>query len=191
MIRQFISNINTKKGLVKNNRFKVYMSIPTGLGIDYKNSSDLSLLCESTELPGKVLQTADVKIYGPTYKIPYQKQYSEITFNFLCTNQGNERQIFDKWIEYIMPNETNNMRFPRGTDGLSGYLTEIYIIQYDDYSISESKGLQEIDDGESLKEIKLIDAFPIGYSAQGLNWGDDGFIRLAVQFSYRRFIEIK
>ena len=190
MLRQFISNIYTKKGLVKNNRFKVYMSIPAGLGIDYKNSSDLSLLCESTELPGKTLQTADVKVYGPTYKIPYQKQYSEITFNFFCTNTGNERQIFDKWIEYIMPNETNNMRFPRGTDGLSGYLTEITIRQYNDYSTSEVKALEEIDDGDLLKKIQLIDAFPVGYAAQGLNWGDDGFIRLAVQFSYRRFIEI-
>jgi len=189
MLRQFISNIYTKKGLVKNNRFKVYMSIPAGLGIDYKNSSDLSLLCESTELPGKTLQTADVKVYGPTYKIPYQKQYSEITFNFFCTNTGNERQIFDKWIEYIMPNETNNMRFPRGTYGLSGYLTEITIRQYNDYSTSEVKALEEIDDGDLLKKIQLIDAFPIGYSSQGLNWGDDGFIRLAVQFSYRRFIE--
>jgi len=190
MLRQFISNIYTKKGLVKNNRFKVYMTIPAALGIDYKNSSDLSLLCESTELPGKTLQTADVKIYGPTYKIPYQKQYAEINFNFFCTNDGNERQIFDKWIEYIMPNETNNMRFPRGTDGLSGYLTEITIRQYNDYSTSEVKALEEIDDGDLLKKIQLIDAFPIGYSSQGLNWGDDGFIRLAVQFSYRRFIEI-
>lgn len=190
MLRQFISNIYTKKGLVKNNRFKVYMTIPAELGIDYKNSSDLSLLCESTELPGKTLQTADVKIYGPTYKIPYQKQYAEINFNFFCTNDGNERQIFDKWIEYIMPNETNNMRFPRGTDGLSGYLTEITIRQYNDYSTSEVKALEEIDDGDLLKKIKLIDAFPTGYSAQGLNWGDDGFIRLTVQFSYRRFIEI-
>jgi hypothetical protein len=189
MIREFISNIEGKKGLSKNNRFKVNMVIPAAIAVDYR-SSDLSLLCESTELPGKTLNTADVKVYGPTYKIPYQKQYSEINFNFLCTNNGNERRIFDRWIEYIMPSQTNNMRFPKGTDGLSGYLTQIEIVQYNDYSTSESKGLEESDNGELLKKIQLIDAFPLGYSAQALNWGDDGFLRLTVQFSYRRFIEI-
>ena len=190
MLRQFISNIDVKRGLVKNNRFKVYMTIPAALGIDSKNRSSLSLLCESTDLPGKTLNTADVKVYGPTYKIPYQKQYAEINFNFLCTNAGNERQIFDRWIEYIMPNETNNMRFPRGTDGLGGYLTEVIIEQFDDYSSSEANGLEDADDGVVIKRIQLVDAFPIGYSAQGLNWGDDGFLRLTVQFCYRRFIEL-
>jgi hypothetical protein len=192
MIREFISNIEGKKGLAKNNRFQVNMVIPAAIAVNY-DSRDLSLLCESTELPGKTLNTADVKVYGPTYKIPYQKQYAEINFNFLCTNNGNERQIFDKWIEYIMPSQTNNMRFPRGTNGLGGegYLTQIYIEQYNDYSVSEAKGLEDTDNGELLKHIQLIDAFPLGYSAQALNWGDDGFLRLTVQFSYRRFIELK
>jgi hypothetical protein len=185
MIREFISNINSKNGLVKNNRFRVNMNIPSSIGVSY-GTNDLSLLCESTELPGKVLQTADVKVYGPSYKIPYQKQYAEINFNFLCTNDGNERRIFDRWIEEIMPNETNNMRFPRGTDGVSGYLTRIEVIQYNDVSYSEDPK----DIGQVLKQIQLIDAFPTGYSAQALNWGDDGFLRLTVQFSYRRFIEI-
>lgn len=192
MLREFITHIDRKNGLVKNNRFQVNMVIPAAITVDYK-SKDLSLLCESTELPGKTLNTADVKVYGPTYKIPYQKQYAEINFNFLCTNNGNERQIFDKWIEYIMPSQTNNMRFPRGTNGLGGegYLTQIYIEQYNDYSVSEAKGLEDTDNGELLKHIQLIDAFPLGYSAQALNWGDDGFLRLTVQFSYRRFIELK
>ena len=192
MLREFIANIERKNGLVKNNRFKVNMDIPAAIAVDYR-SRDLSLLCESTELPGKTLNTADVKVYGPTYKIPYQKQYAEINFNFLCTNNGNERRIFDTWIEYIMPSQTNNMRFPRGTNGLGGegYLTQIYIEQYSDYSVSEAKGLEDTDNGELLQHIQLIDAFPLGYSAQALNWGDDGFLRLTVQFCYRRFIEIK
>ena len=30
----------------------------------------LSLQCESAELPGRTIGTADVKIYGPTFKVP-------------------------------------------------------------------------------------------------------------------------
>ena len=38
----------------------------------------LALQCETAELPGKSLNTQDVKIYGPTFKIPFQTVYQEI-----------------------------------------------------------------------------------------------------------------
>lgn len=179
MLQDFISNIQAKGGLVKSNRFKVFISLP-GRGED--ETQDLSLLCESTELPGKTLTTADVKVYGPTYKIPYQKQYSEITFTFLSTIVGEEKLLFDSWIESIMPNETNNMRFPRGINGLNdGYLTDIRIEQYNDLDLGKVQLMPQ-------KRVQLIDAFPLGYAAQPLNWGDDGFLRFSVQFSYRSFV---
>ena len=74
----------------------------------------LALQCEAAELPGKTLQTADVKIYGPTFKVPYQTQYSDTTLTFLCTNEFYERKLFDRWMEAIHPSDTNNLRFPKG-----------------------------------------------------------------------------
>ena len=91
----------------------------------------LALQCEAAELPGKTLQTADVKIYGPTFKVPYQTQYSDTTLTFLCTNEFYERKLFDRWMECIHPTDTNNLRFPKGVQ--SRYLTNIKIIQYDDF----------------------------------------------------------
>ncbi len=37
------------------------------------------------------------------------------------------------------------------------------------------------------KEGQLIDAFPIGIGPQSLNWADDGFHRLTVQFAYQKY----
>jgi hypothetical protein len=51
----------------------------------------LALQCESAELPGRTTATADVKIYGPTFKVPYQTQYTDTTLTFLCTNDFFER----------------------------------------------------------------------------------------------------
>jgi len=34
----------------------------------------LALQCESASLPGKTLQTNDVEIYGPGFKVPYKTQ---------------------------------------------------------------------------------------------------------------------
>jgi hypothetical protein len=132
----------------------------------------LSLQCETAELPGKSLTTADVKIYGPTFKVPYQKQFAETTLGFLSTNDFYERKIFDRWIDAIMPSSTNNLRFAKDND--TRYLTNIKIIQYDDFI-------------KQIYAVELIDAFPIAVAAQPLSWSDDNFHRLSVQFSYQKY----
>ena len=65
----------------------------------------LALQCETAELPGRTLATADVKVYGPTFKVPYQSQYNDINLGFLCTNEFYERKLFDRWIEAIHRSE--------------------------------------------------------------------------------------
>jgi hypothetical protein len=135
-------------------------------------SRNLALQCEAAELPGKTMTTADVKIYGPTFKVPYQTQYSDTSLTFLCTNEFYERKLFDRWMEAIHPTDTNNLRYPKGDK--SRYLTNIKIIQYDDFI-------------KQIYAVELIDAFPIGVSAQQLSWSEDSFHRVSVQFAYQRY----
>lgn len=132
----------------------------------------LALQCESAELPGKSLQTADVKIYGPTFKVPYQTQYQETTLNFICTNDFYERKLFDRWLEAIMPTDTNNLRFPKGSE--SRYMTTIKIAQYNEFV-------------KQIYAVELIDAFPISIASQPLSWSDENFHRLSVQFSFQKY----
>lgn len=132
----------------------------------------LSLQCEAAELPGKTLQTADVKIYGPTFKVPYQTQYSDINLTFMCTNDFYERKLFDKWMEAIQPTDTNNLRFPKSE--LTRYMTNIKIIQYDDFV-------------KQIYAVELIDAFPIGVAPQALSWSEDGYHRLSIQLAYTKY----
>ena len=132
----------------------------------------LALQCETAELPGRTLLTQDVKIYGPTFKVPYQSQYNDINLGFICTNDFYERKLFDRWIEAIHPSDTNNMRFPKGNG--TRYMCNITIIQYDDFI-------------KKIYSVQLVDAFPIGVAAQPLNWSEDNFHRLSVQFAYQRY----
>ena len=135
-------------------------------------SRNLALQCEAAELPGKTMSTADVKIYGPTFKVPYQTQYSDTSLTFLCTNEFYERKLFDRWMEAIHPTDTNNLRYPKGDK--SRYLTNIKIIQYDDFI-------------KQIYAVELIDAFPIGVAPQSLSWSDDGFHRLSISFAYQKY----
>lgn len=132
----------------------------------------LALQCESAELPGKSLVTADAKIYGPGFKVPYQTQYSETTLSFICTNDFYERKLFERWIEAIMPSDTNNLRFAK--DESTRYMTNIKVIQYDDFI-------------KQIYAVELIDAFPISIASQPLSWSEDNFHRLSVQFSYQKY----
>lgn len=207
----FLSNINAKEGLAKNNRFEVVLPIPTYINSFIGNSaietllnlpntivSDitqiiqdarnntppqsrtdnpsvsryLALQCEAAELPGKTLITADAKVYGPSFKVPYQTQYNETNLTFLCTNEFFERKLFDKWLEAIMPTDTNNLRYPKGQN--SRYLTNIKVVQYDEFI-------------RQIYAVELMDAFPIGISAQPVSWGEEGFHRLTVQFAYQKY----
>jgi hypothetical protein len=132
----------------------------------------LSLQCEAAELPGKSLITQDVKIYGPTFKVPYQTQYQDTSLTFLCTNEFYERKLFEKWTESIMPTDTNNLRYAKGND--TRYLTNIKIIQYDEFI-------------RQIYIVELLDAFPISIGNQALSWSDDNFHRLTVQFAYQKY----
>lgn len=210
----FLSNVRAKDGLAKPSRFEVVLPIPSYINsfignsilekiLNFPNSifSDVStainsafgrqgerdeqsktsnssmsrylaLQCESAELPGKTFQTADVKIYGPTFKVPYQTMYGDTTLTFLCTNEFYERKLFERWMEAIHPTDTNNMRFAKGAQ--SRYMTNIKIIQYDDFI-------------KQIHAVEMIDAFPIGIASQALNWGEDGFHRLGIQFAYQKY----
>lgn len=132
----------------------------------------LGMQCEQAELPGTSLITADAKIYGPIYKVPYQKQYNDMNMTFVCTNDFYEKKLFDKWIECIMPPDTNNLRFPKGNS--TRYLTDITVIQFDEFI-------------KQIYAVKLIDAFPVSVSSMPLSWSDDGVHRLTVSFAYQRF----
>jgi hypothetical protein len=143
----------------------------TSLGSNATLSRYLALQCESAELPGRTLMTQEAKVYGPGFKVPYQSQYNEITLTFLSTNEFWERKLFDRWIEAIHPSDTNNMRYAKGPQT---YMTPIKIIQYDDFI-------------KQIYAVELIDAFPIGVSAQQLSWSEDSFHRVSVQFAYQRY----
>jgi hypothetical protein len=132
----------------------------------------LALQCETAELPGRTLETADARIYGPSYKVPYRMQYTDTNLTFLCTNDFYERKLFERWMDAIIPPDTNNVRYPKSN--ATRYLTNIRIVQYDDVV-------------RQIYAVELIDAFPVGIAPQALTWSDEGFHRLSVSFAYQRY----
>jgi len=180
-VNKFVGNsvIDNIIGSVTGAVTDITNSIFGGLGANPASTSSnpamsryLALQCEAAELPGRTLQTADRKIYGPISKIPYASQFNDINLTFLCTNEFYERKLFDQWMECIHPSDTWNVRFP--ADNETRYLTNIKIIQYDEFI-------------KQIYAVELIEAFPVGISPQPLSWGEEGFHRLSISFAYTNY----
>lgn len=163
MINEFKSSF--VDDLSRPSRFKVKINLPPVLNA-ITDSKHLSMRCENAQLPGRTLQTGDLRIYGPTEKFPYQSSYEDITLTFIVGNSMIEKTVFNQWIDYINPTERWNFEYKKN------YATNITITQYD------------LSDNE-VHNVKLIDAFPISVSQLDLDWSNENqYHKLNVTFAY-------
>ena len=167
-VSSFVSKISDR-GLARTNRFQVTFVPPSVIGFseDYRQ---VSLSCESAELPGRDLTTTDSRIYGPTFKTPYMSNYNDISFTFICDAALVEKRVFDSWMSAINP--TTSFDFAYRDD----YVSTVLIEQLTDNEIvSYSCG--------------LIEAFPIQVNSMPVNWGEDNFHRVTITMTYRYWTE--
>lgn len=165
-------------GPAKTSRFLVQIMSPSfpdksklNFPEEQRRLQDLTFQCETAEMPGRTIATNDIQISGPTYKLPYGTTYSDITLNFICTNDMYERKIFDDWLNYI----SNTRNFL--TTFREDYVSSIYVFQYDeggDRSMSPAVTFG----------VQLVDAYPIIIAPMQLAWAEDSIQRLSVTFAY-------
>lgn len=167
--------------LAKTCRFVVQIVPPSsmlfstnqGNGMAGMDSRDFTYLCEATEFPGRAFNSADVRYYGPSFKLPYQPVYEDINMTFLCREESLEREFFDDWMELINPTNTFDFNYR------DNYSTTIKLFQFADWA--------EFEDDAGPKAtyaFTLHDAYPTVVNAQAVTWADDQFQRLTISFTY-------
>jgi len=162
-INEFKSSFN--KDLARSSRFDVNINTPLAM-IPYVSSAKrLNYRCESANLPGRTFATTEQKTYGPIEKHPYLTTFTDLQLMFIVDDDMSQKVFFDAWLNYINPQYNNNFRYK------NNYTTIITINQYDvTNKLSYS--------------INLYDAFPISMNQLDLNWSNDGFHKLSVDFAY-------
>jgi hypothetical protein len=164
-IDQFVSSF--AKDLARPNRFDVTIPVPIPLLPYRATAKNLSLRCETTELPSRSFSTADQKFgTNPLEKHAYQSNYNEITMTFIVSDDMSEKIFFDAWMEYINP--TISFDFNYKTDYISTFTVNQYNLK-----------------NELTYSINIIDAFPITVNQMDLDWSNDGHHKLTVVFAYR------
>jgi hypothetical protein len=165
-LSQFYSQFTSD--LARANHFEVVLNPPAILNSDI-TSLGLSYRCETAQLPGRHLTTAQQKTFGPYEKFPVHTSYNDIDLTFIMDGDMGLRYLFDAWLNVINPASNFNLEYK------SNYMVDMTINQYD---------LQD----NLQYQVTLIDAFPININQQDLSWSSDAIHKLNVTFAYTYWI---
>lgn len=184
------STIGKRGGIAQANRFSITMTPPTQtlLNLDLQSMAasalsgtfslgglvndprDITILCESCSLPGRLIQTGDYDSIGRNpRKYPVTVIDEDINFSFLLTNDYYCKKFFDRWQGSVIDPVTNLVSYP------SQYKTDVLIQQLDR-------------NNTPIYGVKLIGAYPTGVNSIELsNDSSDAKHSLSVTMVYDRF----
>jgi hypothetical protein len=139
-------------------------------------SRQISMLAESTTIPGRQLATQEHRIFGTTRKMPYGVIYDDLTVTFMCTNSMLERTFFDIWHQFIISPGSQYMEY------YTDYVSTITIQKLDN-SWSPISFV-----GSMISTYTLEEAYPVSIQAQELSYdATDQYLKLTVQFAYSKW----
>lgn len=141
--------------------------------------NDLTLLCESTELPGRGFDISEVRYYGPTQNLPRNSKYADThTLRFICRQESFERQLFDDWLEIINPSNIYDFNYA------SNYYCQIDVFQLAEYA---RPGQRNPTAPQAMYQWSLHKAWPMVVNPQPVTWGDQDILRLEVSFAFKNW----
>jgi|TARA_B100000085_G_scaffold284540_1_gene317912 hypothetical protein len=131
---------------------------------------DIAFLCESTQMPGRNLNTLDFAAEKETLKIPNGFIDDDVTMTFLLTNDFYMKDMMEGWMSSIIDTENYVAGYKKN------YQTDIVIQQLNN-------------NDKNVYGIKLLNAYPINIAAIELNNTSEGTIqRVTVTFAYDRYV---
>lgn len=196
-INRLKQNINDY-GYLKNNKFEVFVQAPNflqnkrinvnGREINIKDINDLlRFRIEQVSIPGVSLMSSDVNRYGigPTQKMPYNAQFSDINFSILIDRNTD---LWDFWYTWTNSIFNFNGNEPNGNNIITGKRIPTYTVKYKDDITSVMMIVMYNDLGETVKTVNLYDAFPSSLGSTTLAWNDGmSLMRLSVAITYSTY----
>ena len=152
---------------------------PIGAVLSIAGSAAITMMAESASIPGKQFATTPFTMYGTTMKMPYGTLYDDFNVTFMCSKSMAERTFFDLWASYIHNPHNNNMNY------LDTYTSSIVVVKVNDVSILEDTPTVSLLNAASVWQLDKC--YPVTIAAQELSYAADDYLRLSVQFAYRKW----
>jgi hypothetical protein len=172
-------NINTFKqnGLVyggaRPSLFNIYLSVPTGIGLDNVSVDKFRFVCRSAEIPDSTISTIDVPYFGRKIKVAGERTFSDWSVSVLNDEDFSVRALFEAWSNAIN-RLVSNVRDP--SVSTEQYKQDLSVIQYGK-------------DGSIIRSYTIVGAFPTKVGPISLDWDTVNQIEtFTVNFSYDYWI---
>lgn len=131
---------------------------------------DISILCESVNLPGRQISTVDYQADRQTIKIPYGIINEDVTMSFILTNDYYMKKLFDKWMSGIFDVEKYRVGYKKD------FVTDVVIQQLNKNNVP-------------VYSVRLEDAFPVTMQSIQLDSNSENTIqKLNVTLSYENYV---
>lgn len=153
-------------GGARNSLYEISLTWPTGVRVTASGdaaSSNPSILCISTSIPGKSINNIPMQYRGRTVNIPGNSQFNTWTTTII-NNDGTIRNTILDWIR-ILGGAFDGTR----TDTLGGTTA----VPLNNNLFSTGKVSQLSKSGTVVQEYNFTNMFPLSISAINLDWGDD------------------
>lgn len=168
-IDTFKSNL-IRRGISRPNLFSVYIQTPYALGYNLNATKSLLFKAYSLNIPDKTVSTSSRRTYGPIQKVSYcDPIYSDIVISIICSEDLYERNIFEKWLDFIIKPDS-------------------YLVEYYDRYITKTVINKLDSEGKDTIRYELHDSYPVNLGAQKLDWSEtDSYLTFDVTFTYRYY----
>ena len=200
-IGRMMATIAEGEGFARPSRFMVDFILPKGVKTEFvslglenetKRSTLIGQLTEgnkiqrglrayvdSVDMPGRNLDTVDLKIYGPKRQIVNGHSFSgEITMSVYCDKYLRQRSFFEMWQKAAFDQGTNNVHF---YDEYTGGLRI--------YQLGAFAGNQDRD--RIAYGVELFECFPKTISAVSYGHGQtDEIQKISVTLAFRNWINL-
>jgi len=200
-IGRMLATVAEGEGFARPTRFMVDFILPKGVKTEFvslglKQETERSTLIgqltegnkiqrglrayvDSVDMPGRNLDTVDLKIYGPKRQIVNGHSFSgEITMSVYCDKYMRQRSFFEMWQKAAFDQGTNNVHF---YDEYTGGLRI--------YQLGAFSGNQDRD--RIAYGVELFECFPKTISAVSYGHGqNDEIQKISVVLAFRNWINL-
>lgn len=177
------STISKRDGVARSNRFSVYMNIPivsisltnivtnllkgnSAMAGSINNPRDISVLCETTGMPGIDIGTIETGYGIKRRKLPNTFDQQDIQFTFMVTNDYFSRNFLDTWCNSVVNKLDGTLNYK------SDYASDIVIQQLDTKNFP-------------IGGVKLYNAYPVSVQEVSLsNMQDNDPTKIVATFTY-------
>ena len=155
--------------------FNVFMSVPSGIGIDNVSKDKFRFVCKTAELPESAVGTIEIPYFGRKIKVAGDRSFADWSVSVLNDEDFSVRSMFETW-----SNALNRLVANVRDAAVS---TENYKVDLDIYQYGK--------DGSTIRAYTLIGAFPTAIGPIGLNWESANQIEeFTVNFAYDYWIPL-